>query len=148
MDALAKAAARVVTDEHDRTAAEASEALGDRGVARERSIAAQLDEVVADPLNVVEGVRTVRVPSELDRAPHLLGARLCGDALDLPLETRQLPGDADTAEEREAPELREVLTQTKLLDLPLLRLGGHASGEQGEDAPEVGSEIRAADDRV
>jgi hypothetical protein len=73
-------------DESDRAAAEAPETGDDGRVVGAGTVAVQLGEVVQQPLGVVEGVRTLVVPRELDRIPDVrLGCAL-GDATAQPAE--------------------------------------------------------------
>ena len=97
----------------------------ERRVVRERAVAVQLDEVVEDPLDVVERVRPVLVARELDGVPDLVGARLLRDPVDLVLETGQLPRDADPAQKRQLPEPGEPLAEPQLLGRPLAALSRH-----------------------
>ena len=108
--ALADVAPLLVPDEDDRCARRSgARPRDDRGVVRERAVAVQLDEVVEDPLDVVERVRPLLVARELDGAPDLVLARLRRDPVDLALEPRHLAGDADPAQKREVAELGEPL---------------------------------------
>src|SRR5262245_16541147 len=86
--------------EGDRPVRKPGKAGDHRRVLSPRAVAVQLDEVVEDPLDVVQRVRTVRVTRELDVLPDLLVARL-RDPLQLLLEARQLARDARAAEEPE-----------------------------------------------
>ena len=118
MGALADVAAFLVPDERDGLALEAADAGNERRVVRERAVAVELDEVVEDPLDVVERVRAVLVAGELDRAPDLVRARLLRDPVDLVLEPRHLARDAHPAEKRKLPEPGEALAQPELLAVP------------------------------
>ena len=83
------------------------------------AIAVQLEEVVEDPLDVVERVRPVGMARELDRLPDLLGARLLLELVELILEPLELACELRTAQELHAAELTEPLAQ------PHLRLARH-----------------------
>ena len=70
LEPLLDVAALLVADERDRAAVELAEAGDDRAVVGAAAVAVQLDPVVEDPSDVVERVRPVGVPGELDRAPR------------------------------------------------------------------------------
>src|SRR6185369_4299148 len=91
MRALADVAPLLVPDQGNGLAVETADAAHERRVVRKRTVAVELDEIVEDPLDVVEGVRPVLVAGELDGAPDLVRARLLRDPVDLVLETGQLP---------------------------------------------------------
>ena len=131
MGALADVAAFLVPDERDGLALETAHTGHERRVVRERAVAVELDEVVEDPLDVVERVRAILVSRQLDRAPDLVGARLLGDPVDLVLEPGHLPGDADPAEERQLPEPRQPVAQPELLDRAFGALSRHARRGRG-----------------
>ena len=95
--ALLDVAALLVADERDRAPVEAAEAGDDRRVVGAAAVAVELDPVVEQPLDVVERVRPVLVPRELDRAPDLLVGRRGLDPLELALEPLELAGDARAA---------------------------------------------------
>ena len=80
-------AALLVADERDRAAVELPEPGDDRAVVGAAAVAVQLDPVVEDPLDVVERVRPLRVPRELDERPDLvLGRVRARDRVELLLE--------------------------------------------------------------
>jgi hypothetical protein len=66
----------------------------------------QLDPVLEQALDVVERVRTVLMPRELDRLPDFLVGRRRLDAVELALELLELPGEARAAEQVEGPQAR------------------------------------------
>ncbi len=94
--------------------AEAAEPGDHRAVVGAAAVAVQLDPVVEHSLDVIEGVRTIGVPGQLDRAPDLLVSRLGLNLLELALEALQLAGDLRAAEQRGAAETRQPLTQPVL----------------------------------
>ena len=142
-------AALLVADERDRAAAEAAQPGDDRRVVGLGAVAVELDEVVADPLHVVERVRPVLMAGELDRVPDLVGRRLGRDPLDLALELRQLARDADAADER------QVLAASRAARAagaarPRARAAQPraASVEEREEPAQERAQVGAADDRV
>ena len=70
------------------------------GSSARRTVAVELDEVVEQPLDVVERVRALRVTGELDEAPGLLG-RLSLDPVELLLEPVEVAAQPRTAQERQ-----------------------------------------------
>ena len=71
-------------------------------IVRPAAVAVQLDPVVEDPLDVVERVRPVLVPGELDLRPDLLVGRLRLDPVELALEPLELAREARAAQEIES----------------------------------------------
>jgi hypothetical protein len=65
-----------MADERDGSAAERPDARHDRPVVHPAAVAVELEPVVEDPLDVVERVRALLVPRELDRPPDLLVRRV------------------------------------------------------------------------
>ena len=100
-----------MADEHDRPAAELPEPRHERAVVGATPIAVKLEEVLEDPLDVVEGVRPVDVASELDRLPDLLRGRVGLEVVELILEARELAAELRAAQELHAAELTEALAQ-------------------------------------
>jgi hypothetical protein len=103
---------------------EAAEAGDERLVVGARSIAVELDEVLEDPVDVVERVGPVGVAGQLDRAPDLLVAGLRDDLLELPLQALELTREAGAAQERQTPEPAQPLPE---LDFALTRHGRRAA---------------------
>jgi hypothetical protein len=95
---LTDVAALLVADERDRPALEAAEARDERRIVAERAVAVQLDEVVENALDVIEGVRPVLVARELDRLPDVVLGRFGSDPVDLTLQAGHLTRDADSAQ--------------------------------------------------
>ena len=62
----------------------------------------QLEPVVQDPVDVVERVRPVLVPGQLDLVPDLLVGRLGLDPVELALQPLELAGEARAAQEIES----------------------------------------------
>ena len=83
------------------------------------AVAMQLEEVVEDPLDVVERVRPLGVARELDRLPDLLGSRIGPKLVELLLQARELAGELRATQELHAAELTEPLAQ------PHFGLAGH-----------------------
>src|SRR5205085_11016813 len=106
--------ALLVPDERDRPPVEAAETRHDRGVVRPAAVAVQLDEVVQEALHVVERVRPVGVPRELDGAPDLLVGRLGLQPLELLLQALELGRETGATEERQAPQPPEPPAETEL----------------------------------
>ena len=105
----------LLADERDRPAVEPSEAGDHRAVVAATAIAVQLEPVVEDALDVVERVRAVGVPRELDRAPDLVAGRLPPDPVELPLEAFELARQLRAAEQRHAAQAAEPLAQPQLM---------------------------------
>src|SRR5512145_2734838 len=103
-----------MADEGDRPPLERAESRHDRAVVHPPPVAVQLEPVVEDPLDVVERVRTLVVAGELDRAPDLLVRGLLAEALDLPLQPLELRGELRPAQELDARELGEPVSQPEL----------------------------------
>ena len=101
-----------MADEDDGPLAELAEAGHDRLVVRPAAIAVELEEVVEDPLHVVERVRALLVPRELDGAPDLLLARLRLQALELILKAIELAAQLRPSQKLHAGELTEPLAQS------------------------------------
>src|SRR5204863_4392044 len=87
---LVSVTAFLVTDHHDRPTAESAEARDDRGVVPVVAISVQLEPVVDQPPNIVEGMGPVFLPGEQDRMPDLLVARLRNDSVELLLEAPEV----------------------------------------------------------
>src|SRR5205823_14881065 len=104
----------LLTDEHDCPAVEATEPGDHRAVVGAAAVAVQLDPVGENPLDVVEGVRAVGMPGELDRAPDLLVGRLGLELLELPLQSLELPGELRATEQWGAAEAVQALAQPPL----------------------------------
>src|SRR5581483_3388240 len=92
----------LLADEHDRAAVEAADPGDHRAVVGPPAVPVQLDPVLEDPRDVVQRVRAVRVPRELDGAPDLLVRRLRLELLELTLQALELAGELRAAEERGA----------------------------------------------
>ena len=114
MHILVGVAAFLVADHHDCPTAESAEAGDDRRVVTVVAVAVQLEPVVDQPLNVVEGVRPVWLPCELDRMPDLLVGG-CGDeAVELTLQPLELALETRAAQQRQALQLAQLLPQPEL----------------------------------
>src|SRR5205807_9860843 len=113
---LADVAALLVAEERHGPAGKTPEPRHDRGVVRAVAVAVQLDEVLEEPLDVVQGVRAVGMARELDGAPDLVRGRpgLGREPLELPLEALELARDPGAAEERKASQARQPLTEPEL----------------------------------
>ncbi len=112
---LLDVAALLLADEHDGAAVELPEAGDHRAVVAEPPVAVQLEPVVEQPLDVIERVRTILVPRELDRAPDLVVGRLLSDPVELPLQAVELPGELRPAEQRHVAEPAQPLAETQLV---------------------------------
>src|SRR3954468_1757087 len=93
------------------SAAAAADPRHERGVVAVVVVSVELEPVVEQPLDVVERVRTVGVPRELDGAPDLLVARLGDDPVELPLEPLELAGELGSAQQRQAPQTAQLLAE-------------------------------------
>jgi hypothetical protein len=131
MGALANVATLLMADERHGLAGEAPDPGHERSVVRERAVAVQLDEVVEDPLDVVERVGPVLVAREFDGVPDLVGARLGGDTVDLMLESGQLARDSDAPQEGQVAKPGEALAQAQLLRGSLPALSRHFRRARG-----------------
>ena len=92
----------------------------------------KLEEVVEDPLDVVERVRTVGMARELDRLPDLLGARVGTEVVELVLQARELTAELRAAQELHAAELTEALAQ------PHFGFARHQRANSRRSCPSVG----------
>src|SRR6185437_13925230 len=88
-------------------------------------------------LDVVERVRAIVVPRQLDLAPDLLVGRLLADPGDLPLQAIELAGDPRAAEERKVPQATEPLAQSELV-LSRGHRTASAGGPGWDEAPAAG----------
>ena len=142
--ALLRVAALLLADEDDGAAVEPAEPGDDRPVVRAAAIAVQLEEVVEDPLDVVERVRPILVPRQLDRLPDLVVARLLLETVDLVLEPLELAGQLRPAEELHGAELTEPLAQAHL------GFARHAQffSKRPSSCDSFPPELRPRDDRV
>ena len=147
--ALADVPPLLVSNEHDRAPVEAGKARDDRRIVGERAVSVQLDEVVADPLHVVERVGTILMACELDRVPDLVLTRLGGNAFELALQPGHLARDADAAQERKLAELGQPLLELQLLHLAR---GGSAGpmrlDEHGEETTDERAKLGSRDNGV
>src|SRR5262249_36446620 len=99
-----------MADHHDLAPLEAREPADDRLVVREGAIPGELDEVLEQELDVVEGVGTRRVARQLHLLPRRqLGEDLLLELARLPLEPLDLVGEVD----------RPARQLAQLVDLPL-----------------------------
>src|SRR6266511_3674956 len=78
------------------------------------SISMQLDEVLEEPLDIVEGVGALGVPCELDRPPDFRIRRLRLDAVELTLEALELARDASAPEQRQGSEPAQPFAKVQL----------------------------------
>jgi hypothetical protein len=103
-----------VADERDRSPVEAAETADDCGVVGASAVTVELDPVLEQALDVVQRVRTVVVPRELDRAPDLVLGRLGAHAIELLLQALELARELRTAEEADRLQPRQTLPETEL----------------------------------
>src|SRR4029077_9441264 len=94
---------------------ETTEADDERVIVSAAAVAVQLDPVVEQAVDVVEGVWTVLVPRKLDGAPDLLIRRRRLDALELALQLLELARDTRATEEVQAARTRQPLAQPQLV---------------------------------
>ncbi len=80
----------LVPDQRDRAALELADPGHERVIVHPPAIAVQLEEVLEDPLDVVEGVRALLVAGELDPLPDLLVRGVVLEPLELALQTLEL----------------------------------------------------------
>ena len=99
---LLDVAALLVPDQRHRPALQPAEPGHESGVVRPSAIAVELEEVLEDPLDVVERVRTVLVARQLDGAPDLGIGGLGLDPVELSLQPLELAREACAAKEIEA----------------------------------------------
>src|SRR5262249_32629601 len=86
--ALCERVALLLADEHDAKVAQPGETRADGAVVPEGTVAVQFDELLEDQVEVIERLRTIRVPGHLDCLP---GRQI---AVDLSLEVDQFPTNA------------------------------------------------------
>ena len=77
-------------DQRNRAALELADAGDERVVVHPAAIAMELEEVLEDPLDVVERVRPILVAGELDPLPDLLVGGVVLEPLELALEAFEL----------------------------------------------------------
>src|SRR5581483_7837478 len=104
-------ASLLMADQRDRATVEAAEAGDDRGAVGPHAVAVELDPVLEEALDVVQRVRAILVPRELDRAPDVLVRRLRLHPLQLVLQPLELAGELGAAEQAEPPEPSQPLPQ-------------------------------------
>src|SRR5262249_16430614 len=114
VDPILHVTALLVPDQHDGLPAKPAEPGNDRGVVRVMAIAVQLEPVVEEPLDVIEGVRPILGPRELDRAPDLLVAGLLDEVIELLLEPLEIALEARAAEQRQALQPAQLVPQPEL----------------------------------
>ena len=112
--ALLQVAALLVAHEGDRPPVERADAGDDRVVVQPAAVAVELEPVVEDPLDVVQRVRALLVPGELDGAPDLLVRRVRLEPLELPLQALELGREPRSPQELDAGELRQSVAQAEL----------------------------------
>ena len=101
----------MLADDGDRAAVELAEAGHDRVVVGAAAVAVELGPVVQKPLDVVERVRPVLMPGELDRPPDVLVGRLLGEPRELSLELVELRRQAGAAEQAHAAQPGQPLAE-------------------------------------
>src|SRR6186997_836158 len=111
---LVDVAPLLLADDHDRLAAETPEAGDERRVLGASPVAVQLDKVLEESLDVVEGVRALRVARQVDGPPDLLVRRLGLDPLELTLQAVELAGEPGSPKERQAAEPAQPLAEMSL----------------------------------
>ena len=95
--ALLQVAPLLVTDQHDRAAVELADSGHDRVVVHPAAVAVELEEVLQDPLDVVERVRPLLMTGELDPLPDLLVRGVVLQPLELALQALELRGEPGSA---------------------------------------------------
>src|SRR5207247_10654772 len=78
------------------------------------AVAVELEHVLEQALDVVQGVRPLVVARELDDVPELVALGLLFDALELPLEPHYLGVELRSAQQPGRPQLRQPLAQLEL----------------------------------
>src|SRR5918994_5006420 len=138
--ALACVSALLVPDHGNRPAVKASEPGDEGGILRPGPISVQLHEVLEQPLDVVERVRAVVVPCELDKLPDFLVGSALLDALELALQALELTRQPRPPQKRQAAETAQPLANTKLGFTRHVRRGAGAS--PGSRAARAGARSR------
>ena len=95
--ALVNVPTLLVADQDDALPPEATETADERRVVTEMPIAVKLDEIIEEPLHVVERVRPLLVTCEFDSTPDLVFAGIGVGVVDLPLKPSQLITNTDAA---------------------------------------------------
>jgi hypothetical protein len=104
-----------MADEGHGAAVQLPEPRDDGTVVHPAAVAVELDPVVEDPLDVVQGVGPLRMAGELDELPDLVfGCVSPGDRVELLLEPLLLAGDARAVEKRQALQPAEPRPQPTL----------------------------------
>ena len=85
-----------------------------RRVVAVRPVAVELEPVLEQALDVVQRVRPIRVPRELDGAPDVLVARIGDEPVELLLQALELTGDTRAAEKRQAPQAAQLPAEADL----------------------------------
>ncbi len=125
-----------MADENDGSSVELADPGHDCAIVRPSAIPVELEEIVEDALDVIQRVRTILVPSELDGAPDLLGARLTLQMLELILQPLELAAQLRPSQELHAGELTKPLAQP---DLGFARHSAHCSARnRRRSRPRVG----------
>jgi hypothetical protein len=120
-------------DQHDRAAVQPAEPGHQGTVVGTTAIPVQLDPVVEDACDVVECVRPVLMPGELDRVPDLLVAGVHLQAVELAPETLGLARHLRATEQRQPRQPRQPLPQVDLL--VLRRHSRSGAGQAGTSTP-------------
>ena len=111
---LLQVAALLVPDQRDRAALELADPGHDRVVVHPAAIAVQLEEVVEDPLDVVERVRPLLVARELDALPDLLVRGVVLEPLELALQALELGREPRPAQELDPAQLGQPVAEAEL----------------------------------
>ena len=98
LGALLDVAALLLAHERNRPAVELAQSGDHRTVVGAAAGPVQLEPVVEQALDVVEGVRPLLVPRQLDGLPDLLVGRLLAHPVQLALETVELSRELGTTE--------------------------------------------------
>ena len=107
--ALLDVTSLLVADQSDGATVEAPDADHDGGVVGAAAVPVELDPVLEEPLDVIERIRAILVPRELDRPPDLLVGRRGLDALQLTLQLLEVGRQPRAAEQVEATQTRQPL---------------------------------------
>jgi hypothetical protein len=105
----------LVTDQRDRSTAEPAEAGHEGGIVGTSTIAVEFHKVLEHSLDVIQRVRTLLVPSQLDRTPDLLIARSLLESVELALQALELARKPSTAQKRKTAKPAQALAEAKLV---------------------------------
>ena len=114
VEAILDVATLLMPDQCNRTTFERPEAGDERAVIGAAPVAVQLNPVVEQPLDIVEGVRTIWITGEFDGTPRPILARLLRKLLDLLTQTLGFALHTCAAQKRKIGEPSEPRSEAAL----------------------------------